>query len=68
MKIDPTYNPISEEFGDEHHYAQAQAMMMQEQDEDLLPYDLTNEGNEDAWLDAAYEDRYDMGYEPEWEY
>ena len=67
MKIDPTYNPISEEFGDEHHYAQA-AMMMQEQDEDLLPYDLTNEGNEDAWLDAAYEDRDDMGYEPEWEY
>ena len=61
MKIDP----ISEEFGDEHHYAQAQAMM---QDEDLLPYDLTNEGNEDAWLDAAYEDRYDTGYEPEWEY
>ena len=64
MKIDPTYNPINEEFGDEHHYAQAQAMM----DEDLLPYDLTNEGNEDAWLDAAYEDRYDTGYEPEWEY
>ena len=40
MKIDPTYNPINEEFGDEHHYAQA---MMQ--DEDLLPYYLTNEGN-----------------------
>jgi|APDOM4702015118_1054815.scaffolds.fasta_scaffold334671_1 hypothetical protein len=65
MKIDPTYNPINEEFGDEYHYAQAQAMM---QDEDLLSYDLTNEGNEDAYLDAAYEDRYDMGYEPEWEY
>lgn len=64
MKIDPTYNPINEEFGDEHYYAQA-AMM---QDEDLLPYDLTNEGNEDAWLDAAYEDRYDMGYEPDYEY
>ena len=64
MKIDPPYNPINEEFGDEHYYAQA-AMM---QDEDLLPYDLTNEGNEDAWLDAAYEDSFADGYEPEWEY
>lgn len=59
MKIDPTYNnpidpetgheydPITEEFGDEHHYA---------------------EEPEDAWLDAAYEDRWDIGYEPEYEY
>jgi len=64
MKIDPTYNPINEESGDEGYYAHY-AMM---QDEDLLPYDLTNEGNEDAWLDAAYEDRFADGYEPEWEY
>ena len=39
----------------------------EEQDEPLF-YDLTTEGNEDAWLDAAYEDRFDTGYEPEWEY
>lgn len=39
-----------------------------DEDNDLLPYDLTNEGNEDAWLDAAYEDRFADGYEPEWEY
>jgi hypothetical protein len=39
----------------------------EEQDEPLF-YDLTTERNEDAWLDAAYEDRFDTGYEPDWEY
>ncbi len=39
----------------------------EEQDEPLF-YDLTTEGNEDAWLDRWHEDRFDTGYEPEWEY
>ena len=39
-----------------------------ESGDEPLSYDLTNEGNEDAWLDMAYEDRFDIDYEPEWEY
>jgi hypothetical protein len=31
--------------------------------EDFLPDEEAAEGGEDYWLDAAYEDRYDCGYE-----
>jgi|LakMenE18May11ns_1017448.scaffolds.fasta_scaffold9954571_8 hypothetical protein len=57
------YNVFVEEYGDEALYDPHYNLQ-----DDLLPYDLTNEGNEDAWLDAAYEDRFADGYEPEWEY
>ena len=55
MNTDP-HDPIDEETGDEYQTP-----------DDVDQYDPYWEP-EDSWLDAAYEDRFDTGYEPDWEY